>query len=57
MVQWLRIHLAMQGDVGLIPDWGATIPHARATKAFEPLEHPSAAIKDLTGCDENPIVL
>ena len=28
LVQWLRIHLAMQGDKGSIPDRGTKIPHA-----------------------------
>ena len=28
VVQWLRICLAMQGDLGLIPGWGTKIPHA-----------------------------
>ena len=32
MVQWLNIRLAVQGKPGLIPGWGAKIPHARATK-------------------------
>ena len=27
VVQWLRICLAMQGDLGLIPGWGTKIPH------------------------------
>ena len=27
VVQWLRIHLAMQGDVGMISDQGIRIPH------------------------------
>ena len=29
MVQWLRIHLPMQGDVGLIPGWRTKILHAK----------------------------
>ena len=28
VVQWLRIHLPMQGAWGLIPGWGTKIPHA-----------------------------
>ena len=27
VVQWLRICLAMLGDVGLIPGWGIKVPH------------------------------
>ena len=29
MVQWLRIHLPMQGDVGLIPGRGTKTSHAK----------------------------
>ena len=29
LVQWLRIHLPMQGDVGLTPGWGTKIPCAK----------------------------
>ena len=28
MIQWLKIFLAMQGDMGLSPDQGTKIPHA-----------------------------
>ena len=27
-VQWLRLHAFTARDIGSIPDWGTTIPHA-----------------------------
>ena len=32
MVQWLRLHIPNAGDMGLIPDQGAKISHAKETK-------------------------
>ena len=32
MVQWLRFCVSNAGDEGLIPGWGAKIPHAGAAK-------------------------
>ena len=28
-IRWLRIHLAMAGDIGLIAGWGNMVPQAR----------------------------
>ena len=53
VVQWLRIYLAMQGNVGSIPGRGTKIPHALVqlrpqAPTTEPVHHqkdPHAATK------------
>ena len=43
VVQWLRIHLAMQGmDAGSIPGWGIKIPHATEQLLSPPTEPKSS---------------
>ena len=32
VIQWLRLHTSTAGGMGLIPDWGTKILHARVSK-------------------------
>ena len=51
VVQWLRIYLLMQGDVGLIPGQGTKIPHALETMS------PQASTRESMCCKERSHII